>query len=357
MSEQADPVSRKNTKKKRLWLPVLLLAMVAGAAAVILPRESAEPKSVDVASVPDAPLGVGARGRIEPEDGVLRVAAPYAGGSPPIIDQLRVKETDWVKAGQVIAVIRGLALLEKNLRQSEAEIEVARMRLAQVKAGAKSADLDEQRMEIARWESEYEIASTDYRRYRKLRETEDVSAADLDQKRLVMERARRTLEAARERLKSLEEIRKEDVDVHVAELAAATAKAEANRVEIERMIVRAPVDGRVVGINAYAGEEAGAQGILELARTDRMYVIAEVYESDISRVRLGQKASVSGELVPEKLQGVVTQIGSQVTKSNLLPTDTASFADTRVIQVKIQLENGERVAGLIDGKVDVVIHP
>jgi HlyD family secretion protein len=88
-----------------------------------------------------------------------------------------------------------------------------------------------------------------------------------------------------------------------------------------------------------------------------MYVIAEVYESDISRVRLGQTARISGGLVPGGLTGTVTQINSQVTKSELLSLQPADFADTRVVSVKIQLQNGERAAGLIHGKVDVVIQP
>jgi HlyD family secretion protein len=127
------------------------------------------------------------------------------------------------------------------------------------------------------------------------------------------------------------------------------------RTELERMVVRAPVNGRVLKIHAYSGEEVGPRGILELARTDRMYVVAEVYESDISRVRVGQKATVSGDLVPDGIMGTVTQIDAQVTKSELLPSDPAEFADTRVVKVKIQLHNGERVSGLIYGIVDVRI--
>ena len=64
---------------------------------------------------------------------------------------------------------------------------------------------------------------------------------------------------------------------------------------------------------------------------------------------------VSGELLSEKLEGTVARIDPQVSKSELLPLEPSAFADTRVVKVRIQLENGERVAGLIYGKVDVVI--
>jgi HlyD family secretion protein len=335
----------------------LLLVLVVVAAAVMRPRPADQPTNVVASPVPSNPPGIGARGRIEPEDGVLVVAAPYFSGRPSLIKELRVKEGDSVKAGQVLAVLDSWTTTQKVLAQREADVEVGRMRLAQVKAGSKQSDIEAQKMEIARWESEYEIATSEQRRFERLRDQQIVSPHDYDQKRLAVDRAKRTLDAARERLKSLEEIRKEDVDLRTAELASAQANVEHTRAELEQAIVRAPVNGRVLKIHTYPGEEVGTAGILELGRTARMFVVAEVYETDIRRIRIGQTARITGELVPDGLSGKVVHIGTQVTKSDLLAMDPASFADTRILKVKIQVENGERVAGLIDGKVDVVIEP
>jgi len=343
-----------------LWVLVLvlLLAGAAGVATVMIPKAPEAAKAdVPPPDVPRDAMAVGCRGRIEPEDGILLVAAPWFGGRPSLIKELHIKEGDWVKSGQVLAVLDAWDETEKNVHQTEADVEVARTRLAQVKAAPKQADIGEQKIEIARWEAEYDIAVSEYQRYQKLFQEQIIPANELDQKRLIAERDKRILEAARERLKSIEEIRKEDVDVRSAELAAAITKVEHARVELERMTVRAPADGRVLKIHSHAGEEAGSGGILELGRTRRMFVIAEVYETDISRVRVGQKADISGDLVPEGLTGTVAQIGPQVSMSQLLTPDPAKFADTRVVKVKIELQNGERVAGLIYGKVNVVIRP
>src|SRR2546428_10442487 len=87
-------------------------------------------QGLSVSPAPDKPLGVGCRGRIEPEDGVILIAAPYFGGRPSLISELRTKESDWVKAGQILAVLDGWQSLEKAVRQSEADVEVARKRLA-----------------------------------------------------------------------------------------------------------------------------------------------------------------------------------------------------------------------------------
>ena len=364
MSKGSDPAlapeiaPARRPRRTMLWVLVLALLVIAaaGAAAILLPKEQPPVKAEIPPPPPRETLDIGCRGRIEPEDGIIVVAAPWFGGRPSLVKELRIKEGDWVKTGQVLAVLDAWDASEKALQENEADVEVARSRLAQVKAGPKQAKVAEQKVEIGRWESEYEIAVSDFRRYQKLFQEHIIPENELEQKRLLMERNKRLVDAAKERLKSIEEIRKEDVEVRSAELAAAISKVEHSRVDLERMQVRAPSDGRILKIHTHAGEEAGSQGILELGKTRRMYVVAEVYETDISRVRTGQKADISGDLVPEGLNGTVVQIGPQVSMSQLMTPDPSAFADTRVVKVKIELKNSERVAGLIYGKVNVVIH-
>src|SRR3954469_13423945 len=91
--------------KKSLLVVILLLIAIVGAAAVIVPRKSDKSGDPPVSTTPRKAVGVGARARIEPEDGVTVVAAPYIGGQPSLITDLRVKEGDWLKTGQVIAVL------------------------------------------------------------------------------------------------------------------------------------------------------------------------------------------------------------------------------------------------------------
>src|SRR6266566_5823302 len=162
MSDARVPTSRR--MKKWLWLPLILLVAGAGAAAMMF-RDPAATKTTPAPAVVDKPAGVGSRGRIEPEDGVIFIAAPYFNGRPAIITELRIKEGDRVRTGQIIGVVEGAAPLEKALRESEAQVEVARTKLAQLKAGPKQSDIDQQKAEIARWETEYDMAATDEKRY------------------------------------------------------------------------------------------------------------------------------------------------------------------------------------------------
>ena len=68
-----------------------------------------------------------------------------------------------------------------------------------------------------------------------------------------------------------------------------------------------------------------------MGQTSQMYVVAEVYETDISRVILGQKATIISPSFQGKLTGVVDNIGLQILKRDVLDTDPTADVDARVV--------------------------
>lgn len=358
----AEPGAKPARKFRRwLWLlAALLLAAVARPVALWVLASRSSPQVSAAANKTETRESAGAvacLGRIEPRNGVMRVAAPYLFGRPSLVKELRVKEGEGVRKGQLLAILDGRDQLQAALDQCQARVGVARSRVAQVKAGAKSDDLSAQRAQIARLEASLEHARAEHKRYAQLRKSEDVTASDLDARQMAVTSEQRLLEEAQAKLKSMSEVRPTDVDLAEAEFRAALADEQRARREYESSALYAPVAGRVIKIHAHAGEEVDARGVLELAQTDQMYAVAEVYETDIARVRPGQHATITSDLLPRPLQGQVERIGMKVTPSSVLPADPASFADSRVIEVKIRLDDSGAVAGLINGRVSVVIHP
>lgn len=135
---------------------------------------------------------------------------------------------------------------------------------------------------------------------------------------------------------------------------ARTARSEA-RAEFELLRVRAPITGQVLAVHTRAGERAGEQGIVDLGDTSAMYAIAEVYETDIARIRLEQHATISSPVLSQPLQGVVEQIGLTIGQKDILTTDPVADADARVVEVKIRLEQPVSAATLTHLRVDVVL--
>ena len=171
---------------------------------------------------------------------------------------------------------------------------------------------------------------------------------DLDLARKVLERQsalRQTSATSEARLEEAER----DVLVREAELVAAQELQSLAR-------VTAPIAGQVLLVHARAGERIGASGLLELGHTQRMYVVAEVYETDIRLVKKGQAATISSPALSEPMKGSVERIGSIIGKNDVLDLDPVARTDSRVVEVFILLDDPQAVASLTYLQVDVEIH-
>lgn len=94
-----------------------------------------------------------------------------------------------------------------------------------------------------------------------------------------------------------------------------------------------------------------------LGNTGQMVVVAEVYETDVPRVHVGQHATITGDILHGAVTGVVERIDHIVKSAAVLPGDTASFSDNRIVEARIRVDQSDAVAGLINGKVNVVMEP
>jgi HlyD family secretion protein len=142
-------------------------------------------------------------------------------------------------------------------------------------------------------------------------------------------------------------------------LARDVARANFDRAEadLELSLVRSPTDGQVLEVHAREGERVGADGIAEIGDTSAMYAVAEVYETDIGRVRSGQRAQIRSPALPHELAGTVERIGLKIGKKDVLSTDPVADADARVVEVHVRLAEPELAAALTNLRVEVVIEP
>ena len=145
------------------------------------------------------------------------------------------------------------------------------------------------------------------------------------------------------------------VQVEIAERAVATGRIQLELAEalLERMRVRSPISGRVIDVHARNGERVGPRGLLDLGMTDRMYAIAEVYETDIGGIKLDQRARITSAALDEPLYGTVDRISMKVGKVDVLGTDPAARTDARVVEVEVRLDRSDLVSSLTYLEVEV----
>lgn len=336
-----------------------VLAFIAVAAAGWYSRDRLQPsavaESVRPVVQPQTPATVGSLGRFVPKQGLLRIAAPYYESRPSVVAHLAVHEGQYVKRGQLIAVLDGVPQVKAERIRAAAQVDLARSRLEQVRAGTKLSEQQAQRAELQRVEAAYRLDQLQLARYVTLFASNDVSAAELDERRGAEQASRRAVEAARHRLSSISEVRDEDVRVAESELAVAQAQLNEIETRLSALTVLAPATGVVINIHARAGEQPGAQGILEMADTATMEVEAEVYASDLAAVRVGQRASIEPDDGGKKSTGEVVRIGAEVRQASVMPGDPASYNDARVVPVRIRVPACADMLCPINGRVRVVI--
>ena len=346
-------------------------------------------------SVPTKPITpkITALGRLEPEAEVIKLSAPLALDGDRVA-KLLVEEGDRVKAGQVIAILDSRDILQDAVQQAQKQVKVSQAQLAQVHAGAKLGEIQAQREEISRLEAELigelktqnaaiarlqaqvNNARSEYNRHQQLYQEGAIAISTIDSKRLDLETAQsqlkeaqatqdltnNTLKAqlaeAKANLDQISEVRPVDVNAAQTEVDSAIAALNKAKTDLAQAYVRAPMDSQIIKIQTRSGEKIGDSGIVELAQTNRMIAIAEVYQSDIAKVKVGQSAEVTGQAFEGIVRGKVYQIGLEVSRQDVFSDRPGENLDRRVVEVKIRLnpEDSKRVAGLTNLQVQTAVN-
>ncbi|NEO19827.1 ABC exporter membrane fusion protein [Moorena sp. SIO4A5] len=301
-----------------------------------------------------------------------------------------------VKAGAKSGTI---AAQEAKIKRLEAEYRGQKEAL-QTRIDRLQTQLQETQQEkdatVRRLEAQLRNVQADFQRYEQLERDGAIAISELDSRRLSVETAQesvseaianrsQTISTLREELKEaivnrnqtlavveaqineakatleeIKEVRLVDIRQAEAELEMAMAQVKQAEAELKFAYVHSPLDSQILKINTYPGETIDPEkGIVELGQTDQMMVVAEVYESDIGKVKLGQKVTIISEskAFEGKLNGTVVRIGQQIDKQDVLDTDPAADVDARVVEVDIRLnpEDSKTVTDLTNSQVIVKI--
>jgi HlyD family secretion protein len=137
----------------------------------------------------------------------------------------------------------------------------------------------------------------------------------------------------------------------------AIAAAKRAETELNQAYIRAPMSGQILKVHTRPGEKLSDNGIADLGQTSDMVIVAEVYQTDIDKVRVGQTATATSQAFPGEISGVVYDIGLQVTRQNVFSTEPGENLDRRVIEVKIRLspDSVQKVTGLTNLQVQTTI--
>lgn len=292
-------------------------------------------------------------------------------------EQVRVAQANLaqVKAGAKQGEIEAQkAAIARIQAEQDTEIPAQQATIARLEA-ERDTEIEAQQATIGQLEAQLNNALAEYRRYQTLYQQGAISASFQDTKRLTLTTAQKQIAQARANLKRIQTSREQQiaearanlkriqtsreqeiaegratlnkiaevrsVDVEAAQAEVNRAKAAVKRAEanLRQAFVRSPEEGQVLKINTRPGELVSTtDGIAEIGQTSQMYAVAEVYQSDINKVRLGQRVRLQNESLPDQLVGTVDRLGMQVQRQNVINSDPTSNIDSRVVEVHVRLD-------------------
>jgi HlyD family secretion protein len=191
-----------------------------------------------------------------------------------------------------------------------------------------------------------------------IRETVKERQAELEQS---IQTLNAQIQQERAKLAELREVRPTDVRIAQAQLEKAKIAVEQKQAALRDSEVRVPVAGQIIKINTRIGEQVNiSQGIVELAQTEKMYVMAEIAEIDITKIQQGQTALITSEYnsFAGELHGTVAQIGLQVGRKQTQEvggSNPTTDKESRVVAIKVEIAaiDSPKVAKLTNLQVRV----
>lgn len=259
------------------------------------------------ATAPPSPYATISNGKVDVEGGVVEVAARRAG----VISAVFVQEGDMVRKGQVLA------------RQEDQD-----SRLAMKSAAAAVAQAESQ---MPLLQVNARTAEREYERLKGLAATKLVSQQQLDQ--------------------ASDAVASAHAQLGIQQAAVATARAQLAQADYNEdlTIIRAPMDGKI--IRRYANPGAGASTLnvsdmFDLEPTAPHIVRAEIVESAIPVVHVGQEAEITSEEDPSKVSvGRVIRIAATFGARKLKSDSANEATDERVVEVVVSADNTPYLIG------------
>ena len=222
---------------------------------------------------------------------VRKLASPISQfGSFPRVQEILVKEGDYVNKGSILAIFENHKKLKANLYKKQKLIETN--------------------------QKEISLKKDQINRYRSATKENAYSIV------LLLQKEDELLKLEKQRITNNADKKSIEIDLFNSKL-------------------RSPIDGFILSINTRAGERSNSEGILEIGASQKMQALIEVYESDIDRVFLDQNVELISENggFEETLKGKVIRINPQVKQRKVLSTDPTGDADARIIKVLVGLDD------------------
>jgi multidrug resistance efflux pump len=327
-------------------LPILAVLAFTFAVVHVARTQQTPPKATPPVEPARSPFGtnVSGAGIVEAETENISIGSPL----PGVVLETYVPVHavgQIVKKGDPLFLVDNRAL-NAQLKYQEANLAAAEANLARLEKQPRPEEVPPSEAAVKAAEANLAMQQDIADRNQMLFQRNAVAAQDNIQSQLSAKQARATLAQAQANLALLKAGAWEpDKAIARANIELAKSQIEQTKTDLDRALVRAPVDGKVLQVNVRPGEYVGtppSQAVIMLGSIANLHVRVDIDEHDIPRFRTNLRAQAALRGDPsQKFPLRYVRVEPYVLPKKSLTGDNTERVDTRVLQVIYAIDNGD----------------
>jgi multidrug resistance efflux pump len=263
-----------------------------------------------------------------------------------VVVEVPVKVNQDVHKGDVLFRLDDRDLAAQRIVQ-EAAVLSAQKKLDKLIAAPRAEDLPPAEAKVAEAEAALADARSQWERADAMKDTRAISEEELVHRKFAVAAAAANVAQAKTALAELQAgTWAPDLEIARADVQSAKAALSATETNLDRLVVRAPIDGKVLQVNVRVGEYAQAGSLatplMMVGNVQPLHVRVDVDENDAWRVegRPDAEAVVRGKPSGARSRMKFVRVEPYVLPKKSLTGETSERVDTRVLQVIYSLEGG-----------------
>jgi HlyD family secretion protein len=332
-------------RKKLILVLVIVILAVTVSATLIFARSrggAATKAAANRQQQGDSQQIISGPGRVEPISEDIKLGSELSGK----LKAVYVEEGDHIARGQLLAELQNDDY-RAQVASAEAEVTAKAATLRKVMNGARTQERSEALSSARAAQAVMDNARSEMERRQKLFAAGVISREESERYAREFDVANAKYQEAVERHSLIDDrAREEDRSFAEADLNLAAARLEEARARYAKTFIRSPIDGTVLRKHHRDGESVSNSStvpdpILSIGDKKVLRVRVEVDETEVSKVRLGQRAYVTADAFGnQKFWGRVVRVGEQLGRKNIRTDEPTERVDTKILETLVELNDG-----------------
>jgi multidrug resistance efflux pump len=339
-------------------LPILAVAGVILSVYTVIQAKQLAPASQPIVEPPTRPKKV----RMIAGSGLVearRENIPIGVNVPGVVTEIFVKKGEKVPAGAPLFRVDDRDL-QAMLKIRQAELVSSKAELHKLQVAPRPEDIPPARAMVQEALAKMNDAEAVMARTERLFQKSMVAASDFDKDRYAFEAAKAVYGKAKADLeRTLAGTWKEDLEVAKAAVLMAQSQIESIKINLDRLTVRAPMEGEILQLNVRLGQFAALtwkEPMIVLGDSNRLHVRVDIDENDLTFFRKGTEAVATLKGRPSiRFPLKFVYVEPYVVPKQSLTGYNSERVDTRVLQAIYELAEDRPSDVYIGQQMDVYL--